>query len=151
MSSTDPIVTELEQTQQAMQDLSTKKQQILHDIEDKVKAQMKAGQGKLRITLPIGIVIALAMWGYALWMNLQKNTGEFQTYPCGVPIFLVILGIVVMVGSIWLGIPKENQIRKQAGEERVGELEAIKKELAPLQIKERQLKAELDRQRYIKR
>ena len=151
MSSTDPIVTELEQTQQAMQDLSTKKQQILHDIEDKVKAQMKAWHGKLRITLPIGIVIALAMWGYALWMNLQKNTGEFQAYPCGVPIFLVILGIVVMVGSIWLGIPKENQIRKQAGEERVGELEAIKKELAPLQIKERQLKAELDRQRYIKR
>jgi hypothetical protein len=151
MSSTDPIVTELEQTHQARQDLRTKKQQILHDIEDKVKAQMKSGQGKLRITLPIGIVIALAMWGYALWMNLQKNTGEFQTYPCGVPIFLVILGIVVMVGSIWLGIPKENQIRKQAGEERVGELEAIKKELAPLQIKERQLKAELDRQRYIKR
>lgn len=152
MSSTDPIITELEQTQQIMQDLSAKKQQIMHEIEDKVKAQMKAGQGKLRLTLPIGGVIGLGLWGIALWMNLRSNTGvALETYPCAVPILLVILGIVAVVGSIWLGIPKESQIRKNAGAERAAELEAIKKELTPLQVRERQLKAEIDRQRYIKR
>jgi hypothetical protein len=152
MSSTDPIVTELEQTQQAMQDLGAKKQQIIHEIEDKIKAQMKAGQGKLRFTLPIGIVVGIALWAVALWMNLRKNTGAaLETYPCAIPIFLVMAGIIAVVGAIWLGIPKEGQIRKQATEERAAELEAVKKELAPLQIKERQLKAEVDRQRYLKR
>jgi hypothetical protein len=152
MSSTDPIVSELEQITQAMQDLNARKSQIMHEIEDKVKAQMKAGQGKLRFTLPIGIVVGLALWGVALWMNLRSNTGRaLETYPCAIPILLVVLGIAAVITAIWLGIPKENQIRKNASEERAAELEAIKKELAPLQIKERQLKTELDRQRYLKR
>lgn len=151
MSSTDPIVTELGQTQQTMQDLSAKKQQIIHEIEDKVKAQMKSGQKKLRLTLPIGIVAGLAFWAVALWMNLRSNTGvALETYPCAIPILLIVLGIVAVIGAIWLGIPKENQLRKKANEERTAELEAVKKELAPLQIKERQLKAEIDRQRYLK-
>lgn len=151
MSSTDPIETELAQTQQAMQGLSTKKQQIVHEIEDKVKAQMQAGQKKLRFTLPIGIVAGLALWAVALWMNLRSNTGvALETYPCAIPILLVVLGIVAVVGAIWLGIPKETQLRKKANEERSAELEAVKKELTPLQIKERQLKAEIDRQRYLK-
>ncbi|MHB1356546.1 MAG: hypothetical protein ACYCZF_11275 [Anaerolineae bacterium] len=152
MSSTDPIITELEQTQQAMQDLSSKKQQIMHEIEDKVKAQMKAGQGRLKLTLPIGIVVGVGLWAVALWMNLRSNTGvALETYPCAVPILLVVLGIASVVVGIWLGIPKENQIRKNAGLERAAELEAIKKEITPLQVRERQLKAEIDRQRYLKR
>jgi ABC-type transport system involved in cytochrome bd biosynthesis fused ATPase/permease subunit len=152
MSSTDPIEAELTQTQQTMQELSTRKQQIIHEIEDEVKLQMKTAQRKLRYTLPVGIVIGLALWGTALWMNLRKNTGAaLETYPCAVPILLIVLGIIAVVGSIWLGIPKETQLRKKANDDRTADLDAIKKELAPLQIRERQLKTEMDRQRYLKR
>jgi hypothetical protein len=152
MSTSDPIGAELAQTQQSILDLNAKKQQILHDIEAEVKLQMKAGQRKLRYTLPVGIVLGLTFWGLGLWMNLRSNTGAaLETYPCAVPILLVVLGIVAVVGSIWLGIPKENQLRTKANGDRAAELEAIKNELGPLQIKERQLKTEMDRQRYLKR
>ena len=152
MSSIEPIQAELQEVQAAIQAHTEKKQAILHEIEDTVKAQMTAGQKKLRITLPIGIVVGVALWGVALFLNLRENTGRaLDTPPCAVPIFLVLLGIVAVVVGIWLGVPKGNSIRKAANEARAAELEEIKKALSPLQTRERQLKAELERQRYIQR
>ncbi|MHB9034990.1 MAG: hypothetical protein ACYC6L_18320 [Anaerolineae bacterium] len=152
MSSLEPIQNELKEVQQNIQAQNEKRQKILHEIELEVKARMTAGQKKLRFTLPIGIVIGLALWGFALWMNLSQNTGKaLETYPCAVPIFLVILGIIVVVVAIWLGIPKEGKIRKDINDQRATELDEVKQALSPLTVKERQLKAEIERLRYQQR
>ncbi|MCE5260022.1 MAG: hypothetical protein LLG44_13340 [Chloroflexi bacterium] len=152
MSSLEPIAAELREVKEAIQNQNSKKQAILSEVEATVKARMAEGQKKLKITLPIGIAVCVVLWGVALWMNLSKNTGAaLETYPCAVPVALIILGIAAVVVSIWLGIPKEAKIRKEVTEERNSELEDIKKALSPLQIKERQLSQELERQRYIQR
>jgi len=152
MSSLEPIENELKEVRAAIQEQNSKRQAILSAIEAAVKERMAQGQKKLKLTLPIGIVVALVLWGIALQMNLSKNTGAaLETYPCAVPIFLVILGIAAIVAAIWIGIPKEGQIRKQVTEEHTAELDDIKKALSPLQSKERQLSQEFERQRYLQR
>ncbi len=152
MSSLEPIAAELREVKEAIQNQNSKKQAILSEVEATVKTRMAEGQKKLKITLPIGIAVGVVLWGVALWMHFSKNTGAaLETYPCAVPVSLIILGIAAVVVSIWLGIPKEAQIREQVTEERSAEIEDIKKALSPLQIKERQLSQELERQRYIQR
>ncbi|NLV74308.1 MAG: hypothetical protein GXY52_06460 [Chloroflexi bacterium] len=152
MSSLAPLETELKEIQESIREQIEKKQTILREIEDVVKERFKAAQKKLRITLPIGILVALGLWIYALQMNLSKNTGAAnEQYPCAIPVFLVIGGIAAIVISIWLGIPKESAIRRQAIEERNAEVEEVNRTLGPLQAKERQLKQELERLHYVQR
>lgn len=150
MSSLEPIEQELKEVRAAIQEQNSKRQEILSRIEATVKERMAQGQKKLKLTLPIGIAVAVVLWGIALWMNLRENTGRaLETYPCAVPVFLVILGIAAVVVAILIGIPNENKIRKQVTDEHAAELEEIKKALSPLQTKERQLSQELERQRYL--